>query len=158
MRTEIGKLLSTSSRRIFGRTSRVIHVQNPRQLHRRPAMRIAYLSVACSAVLGAGVTYDRYPQMADLTGQFDITGRTAVDPPPEEGRDTHFRVYLTETAAKDLYERMNVPTSTERCGNAEGRTVKTIGDMTCIKTIDSRYECWFAIDIANQEINGGWSC
>ena len=95
--------------------------------------------------------------MSPLTGEFDITGRTAVDVPPEEPRETHFRVYLTGDAAKGLYEHMRVEPMADGCGG-RGTVEKAIGNMVCaLHERKEQYECWFAIDINNQRIEGGWA-
>lgn len=98
-----------------------------------------------------------YPEMEPLTGQWDISGATPVDAPPNESRDTHFRVYLTGEPAKAIYIRMNSKPR-ELCGG-EGTLSKYQGSMSCTLTKkNSTYECWFAIDINKQEISGGFAC
>jgi len=101
------------------------------------------------------LAYAVYPGMKPLTGDFDITGKTAVDALPSEPRDTHFRVHLSGDAAKALYDHMKVDPVSDWCAGTT--TVKLIDSMAC--SFDSNeYECWFAIDIANQAIDGGWTC
>ena len=99
-----------------------------------------------------------YPGMKPLTGQFDLTGQTPVDPPPEEPRNTHLRIYLTGEAARTLYTNMKVTPQKAMCGEKNQRLEKTIGEMLCSASDGTKYECWFAIDIAKQKISGGWAC
>jgi hypothetical protein len=123
----------------------------------RPRRTVALLAAA--AVVSTALAADApYPGMQPLTGQFDIAGATAVDPPPDEPRDTHLRVYLTGDSARALYEHMKVSTGEHPCGDPEGLS-KTIGGMTCVRRrSDGGHECWFAIDIAAQRIDSGWAC
>lgn len=102
-------------------------------------------------------TNAQYPGMLPLTGQFDVTGRTAVDPPPSEPRDTHFRVYLTGEAARTLFNNMKVESLPQLCGGDPERIEKRVDDMLC-STDYQIYECFFAIHIKEQTIEGGWAC
>ena len=115
--------------------------------------RIA-LAVGVLAALGA---LAQYPGMRVLTGEFDITGRTAVDPPSSEQRDTHFRVHLTGEAAQSLFEHMEVEPKPQKCGDRPGNREKRIGSMLC-STDGESFECFFAIDIQKQIVEGGWAC
>lgn len=103
-------------------------------------------------------SYGKYPGMDDLTGQYDITGKTAIDPPEDEPKDTHFRVYLTGKAAMDLYNSMKVKPMEDGC-LGDGSVSKWVGDMQCTNIRNSgEYECRFSIDVGNQKIDYGWSC
>ena len=98
-----------------------------------------------------------YPGMKSLTGQFDVVGRHPIDPPPDEPPDTHFRVYLTGDAAKTLFEQMKVQAAPVLCGYYPDAREKRIGSMLC-STENREYECFFAINIQTQIIEGGWAC
>ena len=116
------------------------------------------LIFATVLALSAAFAYEQYPGMRELTGQYDITGKTAVDPKPTEPRNTHLRIFLVGSAAKTLYENMDVEPKTHLCGATDG-PVKIIDSMMCESSADDDgYKCWFAIDIANQKIDGGWAC
>jgi hypothetical protein len=97
----------------------------------------------------------QYPGMQPLTGEFDITGRTAVDPSPGEPRNTHFRMHLTGEAARTLYDQMQVAPRPSPCGDHPERQVKRIGDTLC--STDGRiFECFLAINVQEQRVEGGW--
>ena len=99
-----------------------------------------------------------YSGMSTLTGQYDITGKTSIDPPGSEPRDTHFRVYITGEAAKDLYNNMKAKPIEDLCLD-DGSISKFSGHMQCTKIKNKgNYECRFAIDIQNQKIDYGWAC
>lgn len=114
---------------------------------------VLFMTLATSLALGSGL----YAGMKPLTGQFSITGKTPVDPAPNEARDTHLLMYLTGEAAQDLYEHMPVKPSPDLCSDS-GALVKMIGDMSCERSTDEDYTCHFAINIADQKIEGGWAC
>ncbi len=104
------------------------------------------------------VAYAEYPNMTELTGQYDITGKTVIDPPHVEPRDTHFRVLLTGESARDLYNNMKVAPIEDIC-LGDGSLSKFIGNMQCTKLSGKeQYECRFSIDIENQVIAYGWAC
>ena len=108
-------------------------------------------------VLSAVGALAQYSSMKDLTGEFDITGYTAVDPPPTERRDTHLRLHLTGEAAQALFEHMEVEAKPLTCSDRPGHREKRIGSMLCL-TDGERFECFFAIDIQKQIVEGGWAC
>ena len=123
-------------------------------LSRRP---LVYSALAAALVAVSAVSlaqYARYPGMSDLTGQFNI-GRRWYDA-PGQALDTHFRVYLTDEAARTLFDHMKVAEQPNLC-YGPGWREKRIGEMRCT-TNDEIHECFFAINIAYQTINGGWTC
>jgi hypothetical protein len=114
------------------------------------------VALVCSA-LGATYAFAQYQSMAPLTGEFDITGRTPVDPSPQERRDTHLRLHLTGRVARTLYDHMQVEAGPNRCGPRTDRREKRIGDTLC-STDGRTYECFLAINIQEQTVQGGWAC
>lgn len=117
----------------------------------------ALISLMALAYLAVSIAGDEYPRMKPLTGQFDITGRTPIDPPLGEPRDTHFRVRLTGESAKVLFENMKVETTPAKCGGIPNQVERRIGSILCLIT-DGEYECFFAINIGEQKVEGGWAC
>jgi len=96
--------------------------------------------------------------MQPLSGQWDLAGPTAVDPPPGERRDTHLRLFLAGAAARAVYERLPGVPRADVCGDPGG-LVKSAGDMQCTRLPqEAGYECRFAIDLEHQTISGGWAC
>jgi hypothetical protein len=122
--------------------------------------RLELVFVLCALLISCGGPHPMgYPGMKPLTGQFDITGATPVDPPANEPRNTHFRVYLTGEAARTLYESMKVRPQRSICGEDLDSFEKTIGEMMCaVSKNGTAYKCWFAIDLEKQQISGGWAC
>ncbi|MGZ0018272.1 hypothetical protein [Nitrosomonas sp. wSCUT-2] len=97
-------------------------------------------------------------QYQSLSGQYRIAGKTVIDPPPSEAKDTHLHLTLSGAAARDLYNAMKVAPKPDECAG-NGATIKTVGAMQCLRSEDGKeYECSFAIDIANQTIMGASVC
>jgi hypothetical protein len=109
------------------------------------------------AILAAMYALAQYPGMSPLTGEFDITGRTAVDPLPEEPRDTHLRLHLTGEVARTLYNHMRVEATPYSCLSRSDRLEKRIRDTLCWTDLRT-YECFLAINIRDQTVEGGWAC
>ena len=97
-------------------------------------------------------------QYKSLSGQYRIAGKTVVDPPPSEAKDTHLHLALSGAAARDLYNAMKVAPKPDECAG-NGAMIKTVGDMQCLRSEDGKdFQCSFAIDIANQKITGASVC
>ncbi len=93
-----------------------------------------------------------------LTGSYDIAGKTMVDPSATEARDTHMYFALSGVSARDLYNSMKVQAKRDACRGG-GALSKSIGQMRCTRSASGKdFECWFAIDIANQRITAGVVC
>ena len=90
-----------------------------------------------------------------LAGQYRLAGKTLVDAPPDEPRDSHLHVVLTGPAARELYAAMTTRPRDDAC--EPGTLLKSVGDMQCRRSRE-RYECTFAIDIARQRIAAGSVC
>jgi hypothetical protein len=107
--------------------------------------------------LAAAYVLAQHPGMLPLTGEFDTTGRTAVDPPKDEPRNTHFRIHLTGQAARTLFDQMPVEATPESCDRRPGWQEKRIGGMLC-STDGRAYDCFLAINVEQQTVEGGWAC
>jgi len=92
-----------------------------------------------------------------LEGTYYFRGATAIDPPPEEARETHLLLELKGDAARDLYRRMKVRAKPDQCIGA-GAMSKTIGGMQCTMLSDTKYSCHFSIELTRQRIQPGLVC
>jgi hypothetical protein len=93
-----------------------------------------------------------------LSGEYTIAGKTVIDPPADEARNTHIYFALAGDAARDLYNTMKASAKTDDCGEAGG-LIKTIGAMQCTRSAGGKsFHCDFAIDIAKQQISGASAC
>jgi hypothetical protein len=92
----------------------------------------------------------------DVTGIYAITAEDYLDPPPNQKKNTHFRLQLTGDSAKDLYNSMPVEPNEDEC---TGGMAKHIQHMKCLYFAgDKIYECHFSINIAEQKIEYGIAC
>jgi len=114
--------------------------------------------VAFAALLMSVSAYAQNDYPRDLTGQFEITGKSVTDPQPGELQNTHMRLTLTGFAAWQLYLNMNVEPRYDDCLD-DGSWTKTIKETECTVSADGRnYVCYFAINIQHQTIERGVVC
>ena len=93
---------------------------------------------------------------AKLEGSYAITARNYLDPGAEERKDSHLRIQLQGSAARDLYRAMRSRDVVDEC--TKGLTRRQ-GEMRCTRHIQpERYSCDFAIDLARQRIEYGLAC
>jgi len=93
-----------------------------------------------------------------LAGTYALGGRTLIDPPAGEARNTHLYIVLEGSSARDVYRAMNADAVRDACLD-DGSLTKSVGAMQCTEAATTkRYSCAFAIDIAGQKIEGGAAC
>ena len=115
-----------------------------------------WVAVALALLLVSGNCVAR-SEVRPLEGTYYFRGATAVDPAPDEPKDTHLLIELTGNAARDLYRGMKVAAKRDQCVGA-GAMSKTVGGMQCTMLSSTRYRCHFAIEIARQRITHGLAC
>jgi hypothetical protein len=97
-------------------------------------------------------------QPKPLSGSFYFRGKTPVDPPPSEARDTHMLINLEGMAARELYDKMKVRAIRDQCLD-DGSLTKAVGDMQCTKLAGNKgYSCHFSINVPEQRIEVGLAC
>lgn len=95
---------------------------------------------------------------APLRGTYFLAGKTLVDPPPGEARDSHLYLELTGAAARSLYARMKTRPIEDPCGDP-GDTLKAQGAIQCARAARGRdYRCWLGIDLDGQRVVNGRVC
>ena len=94
---------------------------------------------------------------AKLTGELFIAGKTPLDPPPEEPKNTHAYVTIDGAAAMQMYRSMRAKPEKDLC--REGNTMKSAGPLTCSLTPSGRgATCDYAIDLVNGALADGRPC
>ena len=116
----------------------------------RDPIRAAGVVAMLAFAVQVGAAEDR-----PLAGRYRIAGKTLVDAPPDEPRDTHLHLLITGPAARELYAAMKVKPRRDAC--EPSAWVKSIGDMQCRREAE-RHECAFAVDIARQRIAAASVC
>ena len=93
-----------------------------------------------------------------LTGTYAIAGKEAIDPPPDQPKDTHLQLFLSGSAAKDLYNALKVKATVDECTGPNARS-KFQGGIACTMLDGGKeYECSLAIDIKNQKLDAIYAC
>jgi hypothetical protein len=93
-----------------------------------------------------------------LTGSYELAGKEAIDPPPDQPKDSHLRLYLSGSSAKDLYNAMKVKALPDEC-IGDGARSKFQGGIACTMLEGGKeYECSLAIDIEKQELDAVYAC
>ena len=93
---------------------------------------------------------------SNLTGQFTITGKDALDPPPGQKRD-RLGLFLTGDSAKRTYNAM---TATPINGYAceDGLRLKKAGGLVCASHRGKNYTCSVAIVLATGQTKPIGTC
>lgn len=91
-----------------------------------------------------------------LEGIYAVTAEGYIDPMESEPKDSHYRIQLKGSSAKDLYQSMKVETVKDEC---TGGMAKNINNMQCLYfKAGKSYECHFSINVARQKIDYGVAC
>jgi hypothetical protein len=94
----------------------------------------------------------------ELSGTYELGGKTLVDPPPGEDPRSRYRVFLTGAAAKDLYDAMRAAEEDDEC-LGDGSKSKRSGGISCTRLAeDGGYECSFAVGTDGQSVEPASSC
>ena len=110
------------------------------------------------AVLALAVGGVAFASDHSLSGEYQIGGKTLIDPPATEAKDTHFRVFLTGPAAQDLYQAMKVRAVEDECLR-DGSVTKFLGGTACTKLAKGgAYECSLSINVKAQRVESAYAC
>ena len=93
-----------------------------------------------------------------LSGTYEFAGKEAIDPPPDQPRDTHLQLFLAGNAAKDLYDALKVKAVPDECIGGDAKS-KFQGAIACTMHAGGKeYECSFAVDLNNQKLDSVYAC
>ena len=108
---------------------------------------LAYLAVSTNLLAA---------EWRDIQGIYAVTSPSLIDPSDDEVRDSHYRIQLRGSSARDLYEAIKVTPIVDEC---TGGLARNVGDMQCLYfERDHTYECHFSIDVMNQRVEYGVVC
>lgn len=94
---------------------------------------------------------------AALKGELYLAGKTPIDPPPEEPKNSHAYVTLTGPGALQMYRAMKAKAEPNLC--EEGKTMKRAGPLMCSVSRDGRNaSCDFSIDLLQGTLADGQPC
>jgi hypothetical protein len=124
---------------------------------RRPATRAITLAVVMAFAGQAETAAQDMQRRTPLSGDIFIAGRTLVDPPQDELRNTHAYIRLTGAAARRLFDAIKGKVAADAC--EEGRRAKAVGNVVCsVGTKVNDAHCDFGIDTRDGTIAEGPPC
>jgi hypothetical protein len=115
------------------------------------------LALAALMTLIAQTTLAADPAGA-LQGEYRFHGKTLVDPPPSEARDSHLGLLLEGPVARDLFKRMKSRAVRDICLDDGSRT-KTQGPLRCTELAGGKaWQCEFAIQLDTLKLVADGAC
>lgn len=92
-----------------------------------------------------------------MRGEVFISGKTAVDPPPEEPKNSHAYMTISGPVALRMYRAMPAKDEPNLC--EQGKRMKRAGSLTCSITRDGKSAtCDFSVDLIKGVLDGGRPC
>ena len=116
-----------------------------------PKFGLAILAFATMAQPGSA------QQATALRGEMFVAGKTAVDPLPNEPKNSHAYLTITGPAALRMYRAMRVKDEENAC--EEGKRLKRAGALVCSISANGRdANCDFSVDLIKGTLDGGRPC
>lgn len=98
------------------------------------------------------------PAAGRLSGSYRFHGKSIVDPPPGEAKDSHLGLVLEGAAARDLFRRLTAKAKPDICLDDGSRT-KTQGGIRCTQLAGrAGWRCEFAIQLDTQAVVADGAC
>jgi hypothetical protein len=128
-------------------------------------MRYASLSIGmkqlvAAAVLlaAAGTTAIAEQDEVNLQGNLYIGGKSLIDPPPNEPKNTHVYMKIEGPAALKVYRAMKGKEREDEC-LGDGWRTKSAGQMQCWLAANRKdANCSFGMDLATGRVSAGSVC
>ena len=96
-------------------------------------------------------------EVSQLRGEVFFAGRTPVDPPPDEPKNSHAYMTVSGAAALRMYRAMRSSEEANLC--EAGQRMKRAGALVCSVTRDGRNAtCDFSIDLIKGALDSGRPC
>ncbi len=96
-------------------------------------------------------------QATALRGEMFLAGKTAIDPPPNEPKNSHAYVTITGPAALRMYRAMRAKDEDNVC--EPGKRIKRAGPLACSIGANGRdASCDFSVDLIKGQLNDGRPC
>lgn len=114
------------------------------------------LSFGLIAVLALIVPASAQETVA-LKGEVFIAGKTPVDPPPNEPKNSHAYMTVTGPAALRLYRAMRGKEEKDAC--QDGHRIKRAGNLSCSLAAGGKEAaCDFSVDLIKGALDSGRAC
>ncbi len=96
-------------------------------------------------------------EASPLRGEVLISGKTPVDPPPDEPKNSHAYMTVSGPAALRMYRAMRAKDEPNLC--EQGKRMKRAGALTCSVSRDGRSAtCDFSVDLLKGPLDDGRPC
>lgn len=103
----------------------------------------------------AGTCFAQEP--VQLGGKLFIGGKTPVDPPPDEPKNSHAYMTVSGPAALRMYRAMTAKDEPNLCES--GKRIKRAGPLSCSLSRDGRAaSCDFSVDLRKGALDEGRPC
>jgi hypothetical protein len=115
-------------------------------------------SVAVFCLAGPGVSTAQDIKEIKSSANIFIAGKTVIDPPRQEPKNTHAYVTLTGPGALAIYRTMRVRESEDIC-RGDGWKYKAARNFVCAISRNGREaECDFSVNLTNGQMDSGRAC
>lgn len=95
--------------------------------------------------------------VSQLRGEAFIAGKTPVDPPPDEPKNSHAYMTVSGPAALRMYRAMRAKEEANLC--EQGKRMKRAGALTCSISRDGRNAtCDFSVELIKGTLDSGRAC
>jgi hypothetical protein len=93
-----------------------------------------------------------------LAGSYLVGGEPSVDPEPGAPTDTHLQVFLTGSAARDLYRALKTKAVPDECVGPNAHSKFDRGIACTMQADGKEFECSFAVDLRTQKLQANHAC
>ncbi len=108
-------------------------------------------------MLGSGASAAVAQETSALRGEMFMAGKTPIDPPKEEQKNTHAYVTVTGPAALRMYRSMRAREEENLCET--GKKMKRAGTLICSIAADRKSaSCDFSVDLIKGTLDDGRAC
>ena len=129
--------------------------------HPKAAEAGMIMKMLCGGVLLVTLTTAAWQVSAQdsspLRGDLFIAGKTPIDPPPNEPKNSHAYLTISGPAALRMYRGMRAREEPNAC--EPGKKLKRVGSLGCSITKDGKAAtCDFSVDLIRGSLDGGRPC
>jgi len=116
---------------------------------------IAVLTIADTAILIPSASAQ---EVSTIRGDLYIAGKTSIDPPPGERKNTHAYLTLEGPGARRMYDAIEIKEQEDAC-RGDGWKIKRVGNLACAVSRGRRKaQCDFALDLTRGGLAPGSPC
>ena len=95
--------------------------------------------------------------VSPLRGEVFVAGKTPIDPPPEESKNSHAYILISGPAALRMYRGMRAKEEPNLCET--GKRMKRAGPLSCSMSKDGKNaSCDFSVDLIKGALDQGRPC